>query len=85
MLARVGRDPFLTVIEGGTATWRADEARVEVLAFFDEVKTAASDIVGLEASARVPSLRIMNIAGRMGHRAMAAKAEYLTLTGPEAA
>lgn len=68
-------------------TWRGEEARVELLTFFSEVQSAASAIQTLEAQAHIPSLRVIQIAGRMGQRAYAARSEYLSLTkpGPRAA
>lgn len=79
----IARRTLLTVIEGGRETWRGEDARAELLAFFGEVERDAAAIQTLEAQGQLPSLRVIQLAGRMGQRASAARAEYLELTGPE--
>jgi hypothetical protein len=74
------RRHLLTVIEGGRLSWRQEEARAELLAFFDEVARDAEAIQTVEAQGQMPSLRVIHLAGRIGSRASAAKAEYLELT-----
>lgn len=77
------RQTLLTVIEGGKATWRGEDARAELMAFFAEVERDAAAIQTLEAQGQLPSLRVIQLAGRLGQRASAARAEYLELTSPE--
>ena len=76
-------DTFLTVLEGGKNRWQAEEARAELIAFFHEMEADAEAIQTIEAQAHIPSLRVIQLAGRMGQRAAAARAEYLALTAPE--
>jgi hypothetical protein len=79
------RHALLRVLEGGRS-WRAADARVELLTFFGEVADDAAAIQSLEAQMAVPNLRVIHLAGRIGHRATVARREYLELTsGPDAA
>jgi hypothetical protein len=90
MIAEIRPRPQLDVIEGGR-DWRADEARVEVLAAFDEQIEDAERLHSMVASlahdyqdgTRPTDLRwhrAIEFAGRIGARATAARAEYLSLT-----
>ncbi len=62
-----------------------DEATVELIAFMDEVILAMHDIHDAEVSRDIPSARVINEAGRIAHKAIAARAEYFALVGPEVA
>lgn len=75
--------PFgLTVLEGGR-DWRADEAHVETIVFMDECVQSAEAIILAVANLPTPSLFAINEAGRIAHRAAAARAELLALTTPD--
>ena len=78
--------PVLSVIEGGRKPDRRsalEEAHIEAIAFCDEVEWAALEIVNAVTGLPVPSMKAINEALRMAHRAHAAKAELLALRGPE--
>ena len=76
----------LTVIDGGSPLMRIEEAHIEAIAFCDEVEWAAAEIVNAIVGLPVPSMKAINEATRMAHRASAARAELLALTGqPEPA
>ena len=74
--------PFLRVIDGGSPQMRIEEAHVEAIAFTHEVEWAAAEIVNAVTGLPVPSMKAINEALRMAHRASAARAELLALTGP---
>lgn len=88
--------PAFRVIDGGSPVMRADEARIEVIAHFDEVIAAADELhahvtalaLTYEDHARPTDLRwrlTLETIGRTGARAAAARDEYLSLTDPDAA
>lgn len=75
----------LTVLDGGRARIQAiEEAHIEAVAFMDECVTAAALIVDAIAGLPIPSLRAIETANRLAHRASLAKAELLDL-GPRGA
>ena len=92
-LHRAPAAPAFRVIDGGSPAMRADEARIEVIAFFDEAAAAAERLhviltgLALDYDDRIrPDLRfrqVLNLVGQVAARADAAKAEVLALTGPE--
>lgn len=79
--------PHLTVLRGRKPDRRtaAEEGRIEVVAFIDEVILAMHSIVHAEVDRDIPSARVINEAGRIVVKAALARAEYLSLIGPEAA
>ena len=78
--------PGLTVIEGGRAVRQAiEEAHVEAIAFTHEVEWAAAEIVNAVTGLPVPSMKAINEALRIAHKANAAKAELLALSPDGAA
>jgi hypothetical protein len=81
--------PSLTVVRGRKPDRRSavDENHVELLTFFAEVEVAARVIVNAVTGLVVPSAVAINEAHRMAARAIACRAEYLSLTddGPSAA
>lgn len=76
--------PKLSVIEGGR-DWRIDEAHIEAIAFMDEVEVAVALIVDQITGLPVPSIRAINEAHRLAHRAQLARAEMLALGPKDAA
>lgn len=74
----------LTLLRGGKTDWRDDEADIEALAYIDETCVAMDRILTAELARDVPSMFVINEAGRVAHRGMRARDEIVRLRrGPE--
>jgi hypothetical protein len=65
--------------------WQSEEADVEAVAFMDETAEAMDELIAAELLRDTPSLRVVNLAGRVAYRAGLARAEVLRLRGGDAA
>lgn len=64
-------------------SWQREEARIEALAFMDEVVQSCEAIVTAVALLPTPSMLAIQEAGRIATRALLAKAQILDLLGPD--